>query len=101
MTTGSTGPDRKKLLAILGPAVGVAAIVVVVALVAGGTGGDDKNKGKGKGGEQSGAAARRGAWADMSKLSDGAAPGADDPGLKDLGDGLKYRGQEVGGGEGV
>src|SRR6185312_12507474 len=48
MANQGTGPDRKKLLAILGPAVGVAAIVIVVALVAGGTGGDEKGKDKGK-----------------------------------------------------
>lgn len=36
---------------------------------------------------------------DLSRLSDGTAPGADDPNLKDLGDGLKYRDLKDGDGE--
>lgn len=38
---------------------------------------------------------------DLSKLSDGTAPGADDPNLKDLGEGLKYRDLKEGDGEAI
>jgi hypothetical protein len=93
MTNPAPGPDRKKLLAILGPAVGVAAIVVLVAVVASGTGGDDKKgKGKDKGGDPP----------DFSKFTDGTKPTDDDKDLKPIGsEGLKYRDLKVGTGEEV
>jgi peptidylprolyl isomerase len=102
MTTGGTGPDRKKLLAILGPALGVAGIVVVVALVAGGTGGSDK-KGKGKGaGTGTGGGDTNAGPVDLTKLSDGTKPGDDDPNLKPIGSGgLKYRDLKEGTGDEV
>lgn len=103
MAGNPSGADRKQLLSILGPAVGVAAIVIVVALVAGGTGGDEKDKGKGAGtggaGAGTGGSVTEGAGQPMSDGSNG---GTDDPGLKPIGtEGLKYRDLKEGTGEAV
>lgn len=101
-------PGGAKWLVVVVPAVGVA--LVVGALVASTilTGEPDKAAGKdGKGGTADAGKRlttplrpRRDPLPNRpAKLSDGTAPGDPDPGLQDLGGGLKYRDLKVGDGE--
>jgi peptidylprolyl isomerase len=89
--------DRQKMLTILIPAGGLAVIIILVGIVIGTAGnspsGKDKNSPAAKLAAAGGSA--------PSKLSDGTDPGADDPGLKDIGDGLKIRDLKVGEGQEV
>ncbi|MBA4064690.1 MAG: peptidylprolyl isomerase [Isosphaera sp.] len=77
---------------VLIPAGAIALVVIVVAVVVSGCEGDKPGSGKdntvkpGAGGYPPPTGGT-----DVSKLTDGTAPGAEDAGLKDLGDGLKYR----------
>jgi peptidylprolyl isomerase len=87
-TPGGDSPDGKKWLTVLVPAVGVAVLVgVVVAMSAL----SDPNQSGGKDGKGGSTAAGSGAPFSADKLTDGSSPTADDPGLKELEPGLKYR----------
>ena len=86
-----TPSDSNKLTTVLVPVAGVAFIVVLVIVIAGTS---DNPKPTDKGGKEGidGMRARRDPPpSDLDKLSDGTAPQANDPGLKDLANGLKYR----------
>src|SRR5436309_1604539 len=90
------GPDRKKLLAVLVPAGGLALIIVLVAVVLAlsDSAPDPSDRGKGTAGG--------GEPVDLTKMSDGSDPTADDPKLEPIGDqGLKYRDLKVGDGRTV
>jgi hypothetical protein len=88
------GPDRQKLLTVLIPAGGLALVIVLVAVVLAlsdsSPNPSDKDKGKGDGpaGPPGGGSLVEGPGKPMSDGSNG---GTDDPGLKDIGDGLKVR----------
>ena len=96
-----TPSDSNKLTTILVPVAGVAFIVILVIVIAGTS---DNPKSTDKGGKEGkdGMRARRDPPpSDLEKLSDGTAPQADDPGLKDLAKGLKYRDLKEGDGPAV
>ena len=78
--------DRDKIKKLLGPALGVGAIIVLVAVVmlVGQPSTAEKPETPGRPAGRPHAAAPK-------TLSDGTAPGAADPDLKDIGDGLKVR----------
>ena len=78
-------PVGNKKLVLLIPVIGVVFVIVVVALVVMYT---DPLKGDAN---PKGPRPRREQPADMQHLYDGSLPGDDDPNLKDLGNGLKYR----------
>jgi FKBP-type peptidyl-prolyl isomerase-like protein len=84
------GPDRQKLLTVLVPAGGLALIIVLVAVVLAmsesSTHPSDKGKGGGDGSSQTRYTEGAG-----KPMSDGSNGGTDDPGLKDIGHGLKVR----------
>ncbi len=82
--------DSKKLTTVLVPVAGVALIVILVIVIAA-TSDSPKPTDKGGKGGKDGIRARRETPSDLNKLSDGTLPQADDPGLKDLPNGLKYR----------
>ena len=86
------GPDRQKLLTVLVPAGGLALIIVLVAVVLAlsdsSSNPSDKDKGKGGG---DGSPQGRYAEGGGKPISDGSNGGTDDPGLKDIGHGLKIR----------
>ncbi len=93
--------DSNKLTTILVPVAGVAFIVVLVIVIAG-TSDNPKSTDKGGKGGNDGMRARRDPPpSDLEKLSDGTAPQADDPGLKDLAKGLKFRDLKEGDGPAV
>ena len=85
------GPDRQKLLTVLVPAGGLALIIVLVAVVLAlsdsSSNPSDKDKGKGGGDGSQG----RYTEGPGKPMSDGSNGGTDDPGLKDIGHGLKIR----------
>ncbi|MBX9623239.1 MAG: FKBP-type peptidyl-prolyl cis-trans isomerase [Gemmataceae bacterium] len=94
-------PDGRKWMTILVPAAGVALLVGLVVVVAA-INQPDKPGGKGgRGGKgPTEVRARRSPLPNNpTTLSDGTAPGAEDPNLKDLGGGLKYRDLKEGDGE--
>lgn len=80
-------PGQKNLTTVLVPVIGVALIVVLVIVVAATNDGTQPTD---KGGKEA-VRARGEKPADLSKLADGTAPNADDPGLKDLPGGVRYR----------
>lgn len=86
--------DRDKAKKMLFPGLAVAGLVLLVAAVlvigSGGSGtSDSKNKTGGPGGSN------------IDLLTDGTKPNDNDPGLRDIGDGLKIRDLKVGEGEEV
>lgn len=97
MSQASTpdGDDRKKLMAVLVPAGGAAIVIILVAVILALSDSpadpSDKDKGKGKDGGGSAEVASATVRSDLSKLTDGTEPGAEDPNLKDGPHGLKYR----------
>ncbi|MDB5313021.1 MAG: putative FKBP-type peptidyl-prolyl cis-trans isomerase [Gemmataceae bacterium] len=96
------GVDKGKLTTVLVPVAGVALIVILVVVVAATSDSPTKSTEKGGKGTASTTRPRREKPADLTKLSDGTATGADDPELKPIGDrGLKYRDLKVGDGEEV
>jgi hypothetical protein len=83
--------ERAKMMRVLIPAGAIALVVVLVAVIMamneGNSSNGHKDKGKGKGGYPPPTGGT-----DVSKLTDGSSPTADDPNLKDIGPpGLKYR----------
>jgi peptidylprolyl isomerase len=86
------GSDRQKLMTVLVPAGGAAVVIILVAVIL--TLSDspshpsDKNKAKGGGGGGGSSSLTDGAGKPMSDGSNG---GTEDPGLKDIGGGLKIR----------
>ena len=93
---GAADSDRAKMMRVLIPAGAIAVIVILVAVLMavyeGNSAPTDKGK-KGKGGYPPPTGGT-----DVSKLSDGSLPTADDPQLKDIGGGLKMRDLKVGDG---
>lgn len=83
-TPGSGAAGNKKLILLI-PVLGVLLVIVVVALAVTYM---DPPKGEG---DPKGPRPRRDPPTDMTRLFDGTTPGAPDPDLKDLGNGLKYR----------
>jgi FKBP-type peptidyl-prolyl cis-trans isomerase len=79
--TPSPAGDSKSLATVLVPVAGVALIVVLVVVI-GATSDSPKPTEKGKDGTVT---------ASLEKLTDGTDPNAEDPGLKDIGQGLKIR----------
>ncbi len=102
------GSDRQKLMTLLVPAGAAAVVVILVAVILGvsdsGPAPSDKEKDKGKPGaadnwiaEASPTTAR----SDLTKMSDGSDPTAEDKDLKDGPEGLKYSDLKVGTGPAV
>lgn len=91
-------PDNKKWLTIAVPAAGVAVLVVLVVVMAAI---NDPAKPTGKNAKGGDTVAGSGAGFSPDKMTDGSSPTADDPALKDLGDGLMYRDLKEGTGEEV
>jgi FKBP-type peptidyl-prolyl cis-trans isomerase len=90
--------DREKIKKMLGPALAGAVVIVLIALVMliGQSGEPEKDKG------DSGSASKKAGQQPApipTQLRDGTAPGAEDPGLKDIGAGLKIRDLQVGEGK--
>src|SRR5829696_2463218 len=87
-------PSRQQMMRVLIPAGAIAVIVILVAVLVaafdGNKPGDGKDKGKGAGGYPAPTGGT-----DVSKMSDGSDPVAEDAGLKDVDakkyPGLKYR----------
>jgi hypothetical protein len=91
--------DPKKWTAVVVPAVGVAFIVLLVVIVAVTSDSPTEPSGKEKG--KSGGLRDRRSNPDVTKLSDGTLPQANDPNLKEMGGGLRYRDLKEGDGEEV
>lgn len=85
--TPSPSGDSKSLATVLVPVAGVALIVVLVVVI-GATSESPKSTEKGKDAPTP----------STEKLTDGTDPNASDPGLKDIGDGLKIRDLKEGSG---
>ena len=96
-----TSSDSNKLTTVLVPVAGVAFIVVLVIVIAGTSDNPKPTDKGGKGGSDGMRARRDPPPSDLDKLSDGSAPQAEDPGLKDLANGLKYRDLKEGDGPAV
>lgn len=88
------GDDRKKLMTVLVPAGAAAVVIVLVAVILALSdkppGGSDKGKGD-LGGATGTAPSAYKDGAGKAMPSDGSNGGTDDPGLKDIGGGLKVR----------
>jgi len=91
-TPPAGGSEKSSWLTILVPAAGVGSLVILVAVVAGLTD-TSSPTGKSKDSKSGESSVASGDSAPFSadKLTDGTSPTADDPGLKDIGDGLKIR----------
>jgi hypothetical protein len=90
--------DRAKMMRVLVPSVAIAVVVILVAVLAAvyeqPPAGEKDKGGKGKGGYPPPTGGT-----DVTKLSDGSSPTAEDPGLQPLGaTGIKYRDLKTGDG---
>jgi hypothetical protein len=90
--------DREKLMRVLVPAAAVGFIVILVAIVVATSDPSRPTTEKDKVGRGGSETPPPTGGTDVSKLTDGTAPAADDPQLKDIGDGLKIRDLKVGDG---
>ena len=96
---GGPDADRAKMMRVLIPAGAIALVVILVAVIMAMNEGTGPASPNGKGKKGSGGYPPPTGGSDVSKLTDGTDPGADDPGLKDIGPpGLKYRDLKVGDG---
>ncbi|HVL12673.1 MAG TPA: FKBP-type peptidyl-prolyl cis-trans isomerase [Gemmata sp.] len=95
-------PSREQMMRVLIPAGAIALIVILVAVLVAGFGdGDKPGAAKNAGGKPPGGYPPPTGGTDVSKLSDGTEPIAEDGGLKDMNPnfpGLKYRDLKVGDG---
>jgi FKBP-type peptidyl-prolyl cis-trans isomerase len=86
------------MLRVLIPSVAIAVVVILVAVLAAVYNEEPAADEKGKSTRQRGGYPPPTGGTDVSKMTDGSAPGADDPQLKDIGGGLKIRDMKVGDG---
>jgi hypothetical protein len=97
-TPGGPDADRAKMMRVLVPSAGIALVVILVAVLVAVLNDDPAGPQKGKDGKGKGGYPPPTGGSDVSKLTDGTAPGADDSGLRDIGGGLKIRDLKVGDG---
>jgi hypothetical protein len=98
-TPGGTDADRAKMMRVLIPAGAIALIIILVAVIMSAFEGNNPTTDKGKGGHHKSAYGPPTGGTDVSKMTDGTDPTADDTGLQPIGPpGLKYRDLKVGDG---
>lgn len=91
-TPGGPDADRAKMMRVLIPSAGIALVVILVAVLVAVLNDDPAGPQKGKDGKGKGGYPPPTGGSDVSKLSDGSPPTAEDPALKPIGTaGLKYR----------
>jgi FKBP-type peptidyl-prolyl cis-trans isomerase len=86
------------MLRVLIPSVAIAVIVILVAVLAAVYNEEPAAADKGKGGKVRGGYPPPTGGTNVTKLSDGTAPGAEDPDFKDIGGGLKIKDMKIGDG---
>jgi hypothetical protein len=92
-TTPAGDPSGAQMMRVLIPAAAIALVVIATAVIVSGCDGGNPGSGKGGGPVNPGAGGYPPptGGTDVTKMTDGSDPTAEDPGLRDIGGGLKVR----------